>query len=117
MSETALSRGIREALTAKGCLVLRQQAGMMRVTNKGNTRVIRMGAPGIPDLLVIWTTGSHAEFGFLEIKTPKGKLSAAQERWHEMADRRGIRVRVARSIRDAVEIVGHWIKAEEAANV
>ena len=106
--ETSLSRGIREALTAKGCLVLPQQAGMMRVTNKGNTRVIRMGAPGVPDLLVIWTAGSHAEFGFLEVKTPKGELSAAQERWHEMADRRGIRVSVVRSISEALDTLEIW---------
>ena len=117
MSETELSKAIREALTAKGCWVIRQQSGYVPMTHNGKKRVIRMGEPGTPDLLVMFSPdmpqmgifgAMPAEFGFMEVKTQKGKLTEAQETWHERAADCGIRCRVVRSVSEALKVLSEW---------
>lgn len=113
MSETDLSRGIRQALTAAGCWVIRQQSGTIPLVRNGKTRMICMGEPGVPDLLVMFPaafpTPEHGmDWGFLEVKTAKGRLSPAQVQWHERAASLGINCRVVRGIADAVNVVKGW---------
>lgn len=111
MSETQLSSAIRQALTASGCLVLRQQAGSIPLMRKGERRYVRMGTKGTPDLLVLFSRvgcSGLTEYGFVEVKTLRGQLSSAQQAWHEMAADCGIRCRVARSVGDALAILKEW---------
>jgi hypothetical protein len=95
MSETDLSRSIRQALAAMGVWVIRVQAGQHRV--KGG--VLQCAEPGTPDLfcpaLNLW----------LEVKTPKGALEASQVAWHQRAIREGLQVAVVRAVSDAVQAV------------
>lgn len=113
MTESDLSRGIREALTAKGCWVMRLNSGAMPIGTGKARRFIRMGEPGTPDLLVMFPAGfptpEHAmDWGFLEVKLAKGKLSVAQVAWHEKAAQLGINCRVVRGISEALEAVKSW---------
>ena len=52
--------------------------------------------PGVPDLLILWRGQT---FG-LEVKTLKGRVSVAQELFHEKARRAGMFVEVVRSLSD-----------------
>ena len=105
MSETDLSRAIREALTAKGYWVDRINSGnvFLSYTSKrtGETkgRRIAMAEPGTPDTLVIWP------YCWVETKTPIGKASPEQIEWHREAKRRGVRATFARAIGEATRFV------------
>lgn len=59
--------------------------------------------PGIPDLFVM----DPIEGGdfWVEVKTPKGRVSAAQKGWHAVARKAGTTVIVARSVGDVVDYV------------
>jgi hypothetical protein len=105
MSETALSRSIRLALSVAGFWCIR--IGSLKV--KKGKRMIRSGEPGVPDLMV------QSPFGWLEVKRPGEELSDDQKTWHAKAARAGVRVAVVRSVREAVEIVSLWRRDRRAA--
>jgi hypothetical protein len=111
-SETSLSRAIRQALELKGCHCIRINSGKVEAVHGGWVQ----GAPkGTPDMIVIRplfgyyagppTANAPAQFTFLEVKTPKGKLSADQLRWFGWAEMNGVRCRCVRSISEAVKAV------------
>lgn len=54
------------------------------------------GVRGIPDLLII----RKGVFMFIELKTPKGKLTVAQEWWHARLREHDVYVSVARSLEE-----------------
>ena len=97
MSETDLSRSIQGALQSIGALVVRVQSGRAR----GRVGMVRLAREGTPDLWVAY----RGREGWLEVKTPRGRLSAAQEAWHACARQQGSRVAVVRSAAEAVEVV------------
>jgi hypothetical protein len=107
MSETALSKAIREALEAKGFWCTRLQSGSLPVGTGRDRRFIKLGEPGTPDLLVM-----HPVFGFLEVKLPGGKLTPAQRLWHEKAARLGVPIRIVRSIHEAIEATKGMVRYE-----
>jgi hypothetical protein len=98
MSETDLSRSIRQALAAMGVWVIRVQAGQHRV--RGG--VLQCAEPGTPDLCL------PALSAWFEVKTPKGALEASQVAWHQRATREGVKVAVVRSVSEAVTTVQEW---------
>lgn len=103
MSETALSRTIRKGLTQLGYWVIRVQSGIIEAKPyKGKKRFIHCAEPGTPDLYLpginIW----------LEVKTPKGRLSPEQKRWHARAQAEGARVAVVRSLDESLDVVRMW---------
>ncbi len=98
MSETDISRAIKKALVSLGHMVIRVHSGAVQ---KG-PHWIRMADEGTPDLCVL-TTGARVVF--CETKTPVGKLSEAQKRWHAAALERGHRVAVVRSVAEALKAV------------
>ncbi len=101
--ETAISRQIRKALEVAGYWPMRLPSG----TARGGG--VRMCQAGTPDLMVI---GKRAGvLCFLEVKTASGELSASQILWHEQGVRRGCRVYVVRSVREALESVAEAAKA------
>jgi predicted type IV restriction endonuclease len=103
MSETDLSRAIRNALTAKGCLVIRIQSGVVPVADRAKgKRYVHCAPLGTPDLLVI---RDPAVYTWLEVKTEDGALNRFQQGWHERAVSRGIRVATVRSISEAIAAV------------
>ena len=70
MRESTVEAHLRKRATAAGALV---------------RKMIWPGHRGAPDRLVIWAEGlgRHSRVDFVELKRPKGKLEAHQERKHE----------------------------------
>ena len=102
MGETAISKGIRDALKKAGWRVERINAGMVKVAGG----FMHLASKGTPDSLCM-KTGSL--WGWLETKVPKGKgLNEHQIKWHDWARSVGINVDVVRSVSDALEAVGKW---------
>ncbi len=66
--------------------------------------VVKVGTQGRPDQLVSWGKGH----GWLEWKTPRGRLTRAQERRIPAMLRRGERVEVVTNLYDAQEWVMFW---------
>jgi len=64
--------------------------------------VLDVGEEGAPDLAVLWL--GHTTL--MELKSAKGRLEPEQRRWHEGAARRGVRVHICRTPREALEAVG-----------
>ncbi len=106
MSETALSKSIRDTLEIMGALVTRVQSGTIR----GPHGTVHCADAGTPDLHVAWRGGS----GWLEVKDERGLLSDAQVAWHMEALRQGQRVEVVRSVEQAVRAVRSWAEKEVA---
>jgi hypothetical protein len=55
---------------------------------------------GTPDILVVW----QLQAVFIELKAPKGKLSAEQRLFSEWCKEYGIEYHVVRSVDDVIEI-------------
>lgn len=87
-TETDILRQVRDYLRIRGFFVIRNQMGIG--THKGMT-----------DLTAI----REGEVWFIEIKTPKGKLSADQEQFRRDIEEHSGRWLVARSIED-IEALG-----------
>lgn len=98
MTETELSKAIKDALEEFGFMVERVPAGQYK--GAGGHRV-HVASKGFPDLVVVG-------LGFIEVKRPGGKLSPAQVEWHEKALRRGARVATVTSWADAVAVCMAW---------
>jgi hypothetical protein len=102
MNETDLSKGIRQALRAKGCRVIRVQTGIIPALYGATKRFIHCAENGTPDWLVI---REPAVYTWLEVKIEGGRLTPAQQAWHEWAVSAGLRVAVVRSISEAIAAV------------
>ena len=106
MSETDISRDIREKLEAHGYRCDRLQSGQVKVSGGW----MHLARKGTPDTIVFGkrSTCGHADVFFLETKTPIGKLSEHQIAWHAWAEKLGVRVAVVRSAREALDILRKW---------
>lgn len=100
MSETALSRQIRDAINGAGWKCERVNAG--RVPTRGGW--FHGASAGTPDTIVVWP------YGWLETKTPEYELSADQNKWHADAIAHGVRVATVRSVEQALRAVKGWAK-------
>jgi len=94
VTETALQAAILGALHRIGAWAWR--------VNAGQRGAARMAPAGTPDICVVDPPG------WLEVKTTRGRLGAAQDAWHAEAERRGVRVAIVRSVAEAVETVREW---------
>lgn len=110
MSETDLSRAITKALTQLGHIVVRVHSGKVRAVAPGakwpqrakGLHWLQLADKGTPDRVVLSPNGLTT---WLEVKTPKGRLSPEQVRWHERAKKGGHRVAVVRSVTEALQAV------------
>ena len=106
MSETSdIVTPTLEALKLMGVIAWRVNAG-------GRTRRSVQAPPGTPDIIGALPPNGRL-FG-LEAKAGKGKLSEAQEAWHERARKAGVLVGTIRSWKEAVELVEDWKDGEVA---
>lgn len=106
MSETSdIVTPTLEALKRMGVIAWRVNAG-------GRTRRSVQAPPGTPD--IIGALPPHGRLFGLEAKAGKGKLSEAQEAWHERARKSGVLVGTIRSWSEAVELVEDWKDGELA---
>jgi hypothetical protein len=104
VSETDISRSIRKALTLAGYHVERVNSGKVPTRNG----YFQGASPGTPDTVVL------APYGWLETKTPIGKLNENQKKWHARAEKLGVRVAVVRSASDAIRAVDKWAQGGDA---
>lgn len=74
------------------------------------TRLVSMGlAAGVADLFVWWADGTY---GYMEVKTGKGRLSQKQKEFQRLCAERGIEYSVVRSGRDVFKVAkGHALPA------
>lgn len=101
MSETALSKLIRDALTRRGVWCERINSGGYRGRARGAKK-------GTPDILVL------KPYGWIEVKRPGEDLLQSQVEWHAKAERLGVRHGIAETIEEAQLLVSLWIVADEA---
>lgn len=101
--EAALKRAVVAALQLiPNVHVMRMQAGVQRASYKGRERVIKLGEPGTPDLLVLLPYGRVV---WLELKAPGGLLRDTQVAWIEHAQKLGHHVVVCDHIAQAIAAV------------
>lgn len=81
---------------------MRLNAGLTILGKGASKRAIRGCEPGTPDVLVMLPGGQVV---WLELKAPKGRVSAKQAAWHDMARAMGHRVHVVRTVDEAMEAV------------
>lgn len=87
MSETDLKLAIRKRLEAHGFVVVRVQAGKVKV--RGGW--MQLAPKGTPDLVVV------APYCWLEVKLPGEERSDDQVAWHEWAEANGVPVATVES--------------------
>lgn len=101
MTETELSKQIRDKLEFLTCWVERLQSGRTRVRGGWAHNC----SPGTPDLMVLWPVQC-----FLEVKLPGGKLSKDQVDWHRRAKTAGLEVYVVESVDQVCALSLGWFK-------
>ena len=98
--ETIIQNQIMEELSKRRCMVLRQQSGVY-FTTKGER--VRIGFPGLSDLLVVRPDGIVA---FLEVKTgPNAHRRSEQVKFIDKCHERGLRAGFVWTVEQALEVV------------
>jgi len=106
VKEQDIVRAILQALTTQlGVFCWRNQSGVIPIQGKEKTRYIHASAKGSPDILGILPYGKC--FG-LEVKTPRGKVSAAQDAFGTRMVKLGAHYDIVRSVGEAVDAVRLW---------
>lgn len=106
-NETELQKHILEHLLRHPMIawICRFNTGAVEIED----RFVRFAVPGFPDL-----HGYLKIYGialYIEVKTPKGKLSDDQRDFLDLAQANGACVGVARSVREAMDIVNRFLEA------
>ena len=96
MSETDISRGIRETLARLGVIVWRNQAGTMQGGR------VHLAPKGTPDLIGVLPGG---RFLGLEVKRPGQKPTEVQLQWQRDLIAKGAVCAVVTSVQEAVDVV------------
>lgn len=96
--ETVIQNAIRVALSKRG-IVLRLNNGVF-YTESGQ-RIASGLPPGTSDLLFI----GEGRAAFIEVKTPTGRVSNAQQHFIDVVRSHGVRAGVARSVNEAIKII------------
>lgn len=96
--ETLIQNAIRVALSKRG-IVLRLNNGVF-YTESGQ-RIASGLPPGTSDLLFI----GEGRAAFIEVKTPTGRVSPAQQHFIDVVRSHGVRAGVARSVDEAIKII------------
>jgi hypothetical protein len=98
-SERNVQSQIMLALSQAGCLVWRNNAGALP---DKNGRLVRYGlCNGSSDIIGLTPCG---KFLAIEVKSAKGRVTEAQERFIFVVRSKGGRAGVARSVKEALEI-------------
>lgn len=99
-SEANIQKQIMMALSEAGAIVWRNNTGVLK---DANGRPVKFGlCVGSSDLIGICPDG---RFLAVEVKTSKGRVTDAQERFISAVTRMGGRAGVARDVQDALDIL------------
>ena len=96
ISEAEIKKTIEDYLTVEGYQWMRNNSGAVTAESNGRKRFFRFGRKGSGDLFV-WHKGM---FYSIEVKSPTGKLTPAQEEWMQWLNEGGFTAFVARSVED-----------------
>lgn len=94
MKESIIQRQILDYLTARRILSWRCSLGGVRL---GSGRMAKNAMAGFPDIAFVLDQG---QFGTIEVKAEKGRLSAAQEMWCDRLVAKNVLYILARSVED-----------------
>jgi hypothetical protein len=103
--EAAVQMAIKRRLSLHGivCVSIPNEGRRSAIAGRAMKATGLM--PGFPDLLVMQ---APARIAFLEVKAPKGRVSATQADCHLLLARLGHQVAVVRSQDEAVEALRFW---------
>lgn len=109
--ESAIQRAVIKRLTALGYIAASVPNGSVLAGDK-MARVRQMASMkadglmvGFADLVVL---GSRGRVAFLEVKTPEGKLSPAQNMFRKIVEDKGHNYSVVRSHEELPDILKAW---------
>lgn len=104
MNERQLCQVIVNALTYMGCMVWRENAGMIPIDSKTGRRMIRMAKAGTADIIGMTKSG---RFIAVEVKMPKRKKNVTEHQLEFLAEvrRHGGVAGVATSPDEAISIM------------
>lgn len=109
--ETLIQRDVRKYLAGRGYVSVHVPNGAT-LSGDRQSRARQMAnlkrdglMVGFPDLMVFNTRGA---VGFMEVKTPTGKLSQNQSQVQSWMERDGFKYAVVRSKDDARETIKAW---------
>lgn len=100
MRESTIQKQIMVALSEAGCMVWRNNTGVLK--NAAGIPIKFGLCPGSSDLIGICPQG---RFLAVEVKTPTGRVSEAQQRFIDAVRAAGGLAGVARSVEDALAII------------
>lgn len=101
MTEADIQRSIMLALSAAGCVIWRNNSGVLK-NPAGIPIKFGIGNPGGSDLIGIAPGG---RFIAIEVKTPKGRATPEQIRFIEAVKKHGGIAGIARSVEDAISLI------------
>ena len=101
MTEADIQRSIMLALSQAGCLIWRNNSGILK-NPAGIPIKFGIGNPGGSDLIGIAPGG---RFIAIEVKTPKGRATPEQIRFIEAVKKHGGIAGIARSVEDALSLL------------
>lgn len=96
--ESSIQASIMVALSARGCVPLRVNAGVLLVGD----RAVKTAPPGFSDLLVLCPGGRCV---FMEVKAGKGKQRESQVKFQAMVEGMGGTYVVVRSVAEALSSI------------
>ena len=115
MSEAAIQREVVKFVKSMVKVDPRYDM-LVAIPNGGyRGRAQRQGAgfrAGVPDLFLAWSEDLRDPYYaglFIELKTPKGAVSAEQLRWHDRLRWAGYRVVVCRSAQEAIDTIRDYL--------
>lgn len=100
MTEADIQRSIMLALSQAGCLILRNNCGILK-NPAGIPIKFGVGNPGGSDLIGLY----RGRFIAIEVKTPKGRATPEQLQFIEAVRRHGGIAGIARSVEDALSLL------------
>lgn len=103
--EGALVQAVTQYLNARGAFAWRNNSGMLRGEHRGKLWAVRMGVPGMPDVLAV----KDGRLIAVECKRLSNKPTAIQEATMGELRKRGALVVVAYCVSDVAKALGETI--------
>ena len=99
--ESDLLKTILDYLRISGILAWRNNTGAMSGQDKGKRWYVRFSFPGAPDIFAV----KHGQIYGIEVKSPRGELSALQVAFSDTLRAAGGCYVVARSLEDVTRVL------------
>ena len=101
--ESQLMKLVTDWLTAEGYFWVRMNTVSGKLERGG---YVKQGVKGMADLMVWSVVACEGDLNWLELKSPRGKLTPEQSSFGEMVKSRGMGWAVCRSLEDVKSALG-----------